>query len=128
MIDSHHFRIIKNLPVEFPECFTASLGSMSHFLSLAYTNLYEHIQTHDAQWWQEKLRIQVLLRHLNPTTMVFDNPESPTAKFIRRHITDIGPRVDGTRGTLWLYDPSTTASTKAEAAVLDLFFGFRNRL
>ena len=60
--------------------------------------------------------------------MVFDTPESPTAKFIRRHITDIGPRVDGTPGTLWLYDPSTTAPTNAEATVLDLFFGFPNRL
>ena len=83
LIDAHHLFLTEKLHEVFPTAFQAPVGSFAHLLALTHTHLWNALSHDDPAFRQEKLRLQVLLRFTNPTTLNYEYPSHVTASCLR---------------------------------------------
>ena len=73
------------------------MGSFAHLLALTHTDLWSALNIADPAFRQEKLRLQVLLRFTNHTTLNYEYPSHVTPTCIRTML----PILSATEPFLW---------------------------
>ena len=122
LIDAHHLFLTEKLHEIFPTAFQAPVGSFAHLLALTHTDLWSALNIADPAFRQEKLRLQVLLRFTNPTTLNYEYPSHVTTSCLRRML----PSLSAPEPYLWTCVPAPGVDQVAR--VLDYFFCFPDRI
>ena len=89
LIDAHHLFLTEKLHAIFLTAFQAHVGSFAHLLALIHTHLWNALNPTDPAFRQEKLRLQVLLRFTNPTTLNYEYPSHVTTTCLHRMLPSL---------------------------------------
>ena len=122
LIDANHLFLTEKLHEIFPTAFQAPVGSLAHILALIHTHLWNALNPTDPAFRQEKLRLQVLLRFTNPTTLNYEYQSHVTTTCLRRML----PSLSAHEPFLWTCVPAPTVYQAAQ--VLDFIFSFSDRI
>ena len=121
IIDAHRLFLSEKLHEIFPTAFQSPVGSFEHLLALSHTHLCNALSPADPAFHQEKLRIQVLLRFTNPTTLNYEYQSHVTPTCLRRML----PSLSASKPFLWTCVQAPGADQVAQ--VLAYFFSFPDR-
>ena len=98
------------------------MGSLAHLAAPTLTNISNALNPADPAFCQEKLRIQVLFRFTNLTTLNYEYPSHVTTSCLRKML----PSISATEPYLWTCVPAHGVDQVAR--VLDYFFSFPDRI